>query len=248
MLLRRILYFLPSLILASDLPERGPVILTSANIDDVLANSELVFVSFVAEWCHFSRLLTPVWEEAAKEMSKDFPVEKLTFGVVQTDKGGADLGQKYNINKYPTMKLFRSGTVSKKEYRGARSVDAFENYINEQLTSKIKVFEKNNDFLLGNAAKNLPKMSRGQRNVVGYFENKESASFKAFETLAGNLKDDCIFWAGIGEGIAEERMMGDNIIFKPEGENSSDQVFMGDITNTPLLNSWILEKCVPWVG
>ena len=232
---------------ANDLPERGPVILTNANIDRVLKQSEIVFVSFVAEWCHFSRLLTPVWEDSAKELSKIYGVDKLTLGVVQTDKGGADLGQKYNINKYPTMKLFRSGVVSKKEYRGARSSDAFAEYIQDQLRTKITVFENLPQLDNGAPHLNVPKLSRDDRNVIGFFENKESTQFKSFEALAGNLKDDCKFWAGVGPGIAEERISGDNIVFKPEGANSADQVFMGDISNNELVNNWIIEKCVPLV-
>jgi len=36
------------------------------------------------------------------------------LAVVQTDKQGASLGQKYAVNKFPTMKLFRGGKVTKK--------------------------------------------------------------------------------------------------------------------------------------
>ena len=247
-LLTQILLLTPHLL--AQHPARGPVVITNANVNDVMQHSELVFVSFVAEWCHFSRLLTPVWEEASKELSRQYPQEKLTFGVVQTDKGGADLGIKYNVNKYPTMKIFRNGVVGKKEYRGARSTDAFAKYINDQLRSSVHIFNQNSDFENGNPTSNppIPKIERNnKRNVVGYFENTDSASYKAFETLAGNLKDDCTFYAGVGEGTAEERISGENVVFKPEGENSSDQVFMGDITNYDLLNQWILEKCVPLV-
>jgi endoplasmic reticulum resident protein 44 len=86
-----------------------------------------------------------------------------------------------------------------------------------------------------------------ERNVVGYFENKHSTAYETFEALAGNLKDDCKFWAGVGEGTKDERISGDNIVFKPKGQGNSDQVFMGDITNSKLLMQWVHDKCVPLV-
>ena len=80
-----------------------------------------------------------------------------------------------------------------------------------------------------------------------YFENKHTTAFQAFEALAGNLKDDCKFWAGVGEGTKDERISGDNVVFKPKGQGNSDQVFMGDITNSKLLMQWVHDKCVPLV-
>jgi len=230
------------------LPERGPVVLTDGNIESVMAKSELVFVAFVAEWCHFSRMLTPVWQNTAKELSKQWGEDRLTLGIVQTDKGGASLGQKYSVNKYPTMKLFRRGTVSKREYRGQRSVEAFKQYLEDQMRSPIVEFQKNEHFMNGSPKDGVPRMNRfAEGNVVGYFEDKYSNAYQAFEALAGNLKDDCKFWAGIGEGTKEERISGDNIVFKPKGASNADQVFMGDITNSNLVMNWVHDKCVPLV-
>lgn len=65
----------------------------------------------------------------------------------------ADIGQKYMVNKYPTLKLFRNGEMIKKEYRyflggcllkffptsfsGQRSADALTDFVNKQTISKI---------------------------------------------------------------------------------------------------------------
>jgi len=150
------------------------------------------------------------------------------------------------VNKYPTMKLFRRGTVSKREYRGQRSVEAFSEYLNDQMRSPVVKFQKNEDYEKG--VNGVARMNRfAERNVVGYFENEHSTAYQTFESLAGNLKDDCKFWAGIGDGTKEERISGDNVVFKPKGQGNSDQVFMGDITNSKLLMQWVHDKCVPLV-
>ena len=50
----------------------------------------------------------------------------------------ASIAAQYHVTKYPTLKLFRFGTVAKREYRGQRSVDAILNYIREQVKSTIQ--------------------------------------------------------------------------------------------------------------
>lgn len=231
-----------------------PFIITADNEGSVLAESEVVFVAFVAEWCHFSRMLTPVWNEAAQALARTYPKEKLSLGVVQTDKQGASLGQKYAVNKFPTMKLFRGGKVTKKEYRGMRTVEAFSMYLSDQLRNVVNVFENESDLVNGINTNGMTggkpivaPMDRNRKNVIGYFENTDSQNYKNFESMAGNLKDDCRFWAGVGPNLAQERLSGDNIVFKPEGHNSADQVFMGDISNYDLTYNWVHEHCVPLV-
>lgn len=44
-----------------------------------------------------------------------------------------------------------------------------------------------------------------------------------------------------------ERFSGDNIIYKPMGENVPDMVYMGSLTNFDLSYAWTQDKCVPLV-
>ncbi len=57
------------------------------------------------------------------------------------------LANKYGINKYPTLKLFRYGVLSKKEYRGARTVDAFLAYIQTQSADTVKEINSIPDYI-----------------------------------------------------------------------------------------------------
>jgi len=43
------------------------------------------------------------------------------------------LGARFHVTKYPTLKMFRFGSVVKREYRGQRSVTALTNFIRTQL-------------------------------------------------------------------------------------------------------------------
>lgn len=71
------------------------------------------------------------------------------------DLFSAELAQKYHINKYPTLKLFRYGQVSKREYRGQRSPDAIEEFIKQQLDPAIKDFVSNEDLEARIEVKNI---------------------------------------------------------------------------------------------
>ena len=43
------------------------------------ATHELVFVNFYADWCRFSQILKPVFEEAGKKVKELFPVSEIYF-------------------------------------------------------------------------------------------------------------------------------------------------------------------------
>lgn len=86
----------------------GAVQLDSKNIDETLgkmsktflasklynnfsfsANNEFVFINFYADWCRFSNMLAPVWDEAAEKAEKEIPEKgKVVFAKVDCDKEG----------------------------------------------------------------------------------------------------------------------------------------------------------------
>uniref|UniRef100_A0A1I7SJC0 Thioredoxin domain-containing protein n=2 Tax=Bursaphelenchus xylophilus TaxID=6326 RepID=A0A1I7SJC0_BURXY len=90
------------------------VILNNENFDGVIANNKLVFVNFYAEWCRFSQILKPIFESASQNFKDN--ANQVAFGSVDCDKQPV-IAQRFKVNKYPTLKLFRHGQLVKKEYR-----------------------------------------------------------------------------------------------------------------------------------
>lgn len=91
----------------------------------VSGGNELVVINFYADWCRFSNLLQPIFDEAADKVKEAFPEQgKVVFAKVNCDVE-TTIASKYHITKYPTLKIIRNGEVTKKEYRGQRSADAF---------------------------------------------------------------------------------------------------------------------------
>lgn len=53
----------------------------------ITASNELVIINFYAEWCRFSNILTPIFEEAAAKVSELYPdFGKVVMGKVDCDK------------------------------------------------------------------------------------------------------------------------------------------------------------------
>ncbi|XP_077454724.1 endoplasmic reticulum resident protein 44 [Stigmatopora argus] len=212
--------------------------LDSANIDDILNNAGVSLVNFYADWCRFSQMLHPIFEEASNIAREEFPdLKQVVFARVDCDQH-SDIAQRYRISKYPTLKLFRNGMMMKREYRGQRSVAAIAEFIRQQQVDPVKEIQ---------SAEEIKAVDRSKRTIIGYFEKKDSDNYHTFEKVSNILRDDCVFLAVFGQVSESERFLGDNVLFKPVGESVPDMVYLGSLTNFDLTYAWAQDKCVPLV-
>jgi len=212
--------------------------LTTDTIDPLLSGYKVVFVNFYADWCRFSRMLAPIFEEASNLVAKEFPSSgDVLFAKVDCD-AQPTIAQKYSVNKYPTMKLFRNGVMMKKEYRGQRTANSLADFVRQQLKNPVKEVTNLDQ---------IYEMEREKRTVIGYFEKKECKEYENFEKTAKILKDDCDFFVAFGDTSKPERTSGDNVIFRPKGEENPEMVYLGSLQNGDLFQAWTQDKCVPLV-
>lgn len=219
----------------------GAVQLDSTNIDETLANNEFVMINFYADWCRFSNMLAPVWDEAADKAKEQFPDPgRVVFAKVDCDKE-SNLGTRFHITKYPTLKYVRNGQLQKREYRGQRSAESFVQFVAEQTADPIKEF---------NSLEELQDLDNQKRYILGYFERKDSPEYTNFRKMASNLKDDCVFFAGFGDVSRTMHPPGQSIIaFRPNKarSNEDDETFTGNYNSYDELNIWASDKCTPLV-
>jgi thiol-disulfide isomerase/thioredoxin len=79
---------------------------TEEKIEEVLKSKDKAYVLFYASWCPFSQEFLPVFKEYAQANPQE------CISVVVDDKPG--LCDKYSIEYYPTVLLFKKGTVHKR--------------------------------------------------------------------------------------------------------------------------------------
>uniref|UniRef100_A0A1B6LJL3 Thioredoxin domain-containing protein n=1 Tax=Graphocephala atropunctata TaxID=36148 RepID=A0A1B6LJL3_9HEMI len=219
----------------------GAVSLTHSNVDSTLASNELVFINFYADWCRFSNLLAPIFDEAADKVSEEFPTPgQVVMGKVDCDKE-SDVASRFHITKYPTLKVIRNGQPAKREYRGQRSKEAFVDFIKKQMEDPIKEFHDLND---------LKSLDSKKRIIIGFFDRKDVPEYTTFRRVATNLKDDCQFHVGFGDTVRQMHPPGQPIVvFRPDValSNERDETFNGSLLSYDETNVWISEKCVPLV-
>lgn len=124
------------------------VVLTSDNFDEiVLDEAKDVLVEFYAPWCGHCKNLAPTYEKVATAFKLEGDV---VIANLDADKY-KDLGEKYGVSGFPTLKFFPKSNKAGEDYDGGRDLDDFVNFINEkcgtsrdskgQLTSKAGIVE-----------------------------------------------------------------------------------------------------------
>lgn len=200
-----------------------------------------MFLNFYADWCRFSNMLQPIFEEAAVEIHKAFPDPgQVVMGKVDCDAETA-IASRFQISKYPTLKVIVNGQPAKREYRGARTAAAFVEFIKKQLQDPVIEFQQLRD---------LEQLDAKKRIIVGYFDRRDQPEYQIFRRVALNLKDDCKFYVGFGEVVAQMHPPGTPIVvFRPDTDLSheNDQTYDGKLSGIDELSTWALQKCVPLV-
>ncbi|KAF5773865.1 putative endoplasmic reticulum vesicle transporter, Thioredoxin domain, Thioredoxin-like superfamily [Helianthus annuus] len=90
----------------------GSITLNSHSFNKLLHEHPVVAVNFFAPWCHWSRLLKPAWDKAAKVMRQRYNPEhdgRIIVGSIDCTQE-PDLCQKHHIQGYPSIRIFRKGS------------------------------------------------------------------------------------------------------------------------------------------
>jgi len=108
--------------------------LTPDNFDSVVDGSKGAFVEFFAPWCGHCKKLAPDWETLGQsfEGSKD-----VVIGKVDAD-AHKDLGSRFDVHGYPTLKWFPKGSTTPEDYNGGRGLDELTAFVTQKSGAKSK--------------------------------------------------------------------------------------------------------------
>jgi len=107
--------------------------LTPANFDKyVLDDKKSVFIEFYAPWCGHCKTLAPKWEKLAAAFVNEPDV---VIAKVDAD-AHKELGTKYGVNGFPTLKWFDVKDKANPEgYEGGRELSDLVTYVNNEIGS-----------------------------------------------------------------------------------------------------------------
>ena len=109
--------------------EEFPYVLTvnDSNIDDAIKTNPVFFLKFYAPWCGHCKHLAPEYGKAA-DIAKG---KKYVFAEIDTTQNEKS-SQKYEIQGFPTLKLFINGS-DPIDYNGERTSDGILTWIDKML-------------------------------------------------------------------------------------------------------------------
>ncbi|KAH8271836.1 hypothetical protein KR044_007473, partial [Drosophila immigrans] len=216
--------------------------INQTNFNTTLQANDVVFINFYADWCHFSSMLSPIFETAAVRLAEDLPRSaKVVLGRVDCVRE-LQLANRCSIVKFPTLQLFYRGHALRREYRGKRSVDALVDYVKKQFEFAIKRF---------NDMAQLEMINVKRRSMIGFFDNRTKPEFAVFEQLAERFKHDCDFYQRVGAALVNvsytQQMP--TLVYRPDTArtHATDEVFRGNMAVKDAVEAWLMQKCLPLV-
>jgi len=111
-------------VLSDDTPVDSKVIvLTQTNFDELVTkDSGDWLIEFYAPWCGHCKRLAPIWVDLAHS-SPLFKVAKVDCTVEK------DLGSRFGVKGFPTIKFFKNGQTEVIDYKGARTLESFTEFV-----------------------------------------------------------------------------------------------------------------------
>uniref|UniRef100_A0A383VY14 Protein disulfide-isomerase n=1 Tax=Tetradesmus obliquus TaxID=3088 RepID=A0A383VY14_TETOB len=170
--------------------EKDVVVITTKNWDDTVKKAPFALVEFYAPWCGHCQKLKPEYAKAATELKKYD--DKIVIGKVDATVE-SDLGQKFGVQGYPTLKWFVDGELVS-DYGGPRDASGISRWVQKK-TGPAAATLADKDAL--EAAEKGAEVL-----VLGYFKDFKGAEHEAFIKVA-QANEDATFVQTSDKAVAK---------------------------------------------
>mmetsp|Transcript_52749 Transcript_52749/g.47389 ORF Transcript_52749/g.47389 Transcript_52749/m.47389 type:complete len:251 (+) Transcript_52749:101-853(+) len=168
--------------------------LTTDNFDKFIGDNPRVLVEFYAPWCGHCKKLKPVYDVVATAFQNEANV--VVAKVDATEEN--ELGSRYDVKGYPTIKFFPKGSDDVVDYKSARSAQAFVEFLNENAGTR-----RNMDGTLSRSAGRFPELDTLANKYLTDSGSRD-ATLKELEETCIERDDDCKYYKKYATKIAEK--------------------------------------------
>lgn len=102
--------------------------LNKDNFDEIINGNRPAFVEFYAPWCGHCKSLAPTWDQLGESFSH---VSDVVIAKIDAD-AEREIGGRFGISGFPTLKFFPKGSTEPEEYSGGRSIEDLVKFVNQK--------------------------------------------------------------------------------------------------------------------
>lgn len=176
--------------------------------------------------------MKPEFEKAASLLKSNDP--PITLAKVDCTEGGKSTCNKFSVQGYPTLKIFKNGEVSS-EYNGPRESAGIAKFMRAQVGPSAKE--------LLNVKSAEEYLAKEDVSVVGFFENESSELKSVFVKLADKLRESVRFGVSTNKDVLAKYGYTNNIVlFRPKHLNNKfepDFLAYEGAANKEAINTWV---------
>jgi len=202
------------------------VTLDFSTFGDFIKNNDYVFVEFYAPWCGHCRNLAPTWEQLATTLKNEGSEIKIAKVDAAQD---TLLAQEYDIQGFPTLKLFKKGTPV--DYEGGRDLASLKAWAVRKTAPALQKIETEE------------KLKAFTHGLVGYFPDSSSAARKVFSDAANEIEFDGWSFAEVSDAaLAKTLGLAENEVKLIQEGKEDKSLTVQDSTATDAVKSFICHN------
>ncbi|KAK8864226.1 protein disulfide-isomerase domain [Kwoniella newhampshirensis] len=123
------------LAVASFVSASNVIDLDTTNFDQYVGGDRPALVEFYAPWCGHCKNLAPTYEQLADA----FPTDKVVIAKTDADGVGRELGSRFGVQGFPTIKWFPAGSSQPVDYNSGRDLDSLVGFVTKESAVKSKI-------------------------------------------------------------------------------------------------------------